>query len=305
MDLVVDRGRRLALVEPLALVALERGGRHVDRRPVPEEREAGVGQLQLVAPPDPPGRVDPERVDALLEAEVPLEVDVVAVEREHVVCVESEIAGVDPEPFGEAVPGARRLRQRRRNQHPDGEHAAAESVHGSHLDTLQLRPDQSDGPPRCGRTRFRALLDARRTRLGLVRDHPGEVRGPHHLWASFLGPHARVCFGVGRTAREGGPASALISVSTNTLAVAGKRKLQPFGEGPASAGTRRLALLWSSTTARAAESRLDGSEGVRDDHGPHPLSRMRPVDHARQGTTRASAPSWPPARGPRTTPSRP
>jgi hypothetical protein len=31
----------------------------------------------------------------------------------------------------------------------------------------------------------------------------------------------------------------------------------------------------------AAEGRRDGSEGVRDDRGPQPLSRMRPVDHAR------------------------
>ena len=95
--------------------------------PVPgEAREAELG---LVTPAHALGRVHPERVHLLVQAQVLLEVDLSGPARGAVVAqdgvgAEAEVARVDLEAVGEPVPGAgRRLCERGRNQKAGGKRA--------------------------------------------------------------------------------------------------------------------------------------------------------------------------------------
>ena len=139
------RGRREA-----GAVGLAAPGEVAAERVVgPVAVELGEGQLQLVTPPDPPGPVHPERVHLLVQAEVLLEADVPgalrAVVAEGGVGRDAEIAGVDLEAVGQAVPGAgRRLGERGRNQQARGKDGTDD---GSHELNLRFRIQ------RCTRTR--------------------------------------------------------------------------------------------------------------------------------------------------------
>src|SRR6185436_5447079 len=87
-------------------------------------------QLDLVAPSGPPGRVEPERVVAVGHAEVPLEVDLVgALEAQHGLGVEMEVARVDLEAIGKAVPRRRRRLREGRRGHGDETQCGGKCTH--------------------------------------------------------------------------------------------------------------------------------------------------------------------------------
>ena len=169
---------------------------------VPVAVELGVGQLQLVAAAHPPGRIQPEGVDLLVDAEVLLEVDVPgalrAVVAEHGVGADPEVAGVDLEAVGQAVPGAGRgLGERGRNQQAGGQDAAEDSSHESYLHhrniasytSLVLRDEERNGVARVAHEAWhhpphrahRLALVAREGMVGVLRQrvsggcsrHPG------------------------------------------------------------------------------------------------------------------------------------